>query len=409
VLARLAILRIPAFRNLWLAQSTSAIGDRIVIVALALYVTELTGSATDVGIVLGAQTLPLIAFLLLGGVWADRLPRVWLMVFTDVGRAVLHGILAALIFLDAVEIWHLVVIEALFGTAEAFFRPAYTGLLPRTVPEDRIQEAQAISGVTVNLAELVGPVLATALVLGLGAGWAFALDALTFAVSAWFTLRVRADDRPPPPEARRTLLAEMAEGFSEVRSRPWIWVTIVVFALVVPLGYAPLFVLGPTIAIEEYGSAALFGVITTLFGAGALAGAILGIRWMPRRPMRAAFITAFLWPAFLIGFGALAPLAIVLPLAFGMGLCFSLFDVLWNTAMAERIRPEALSRVSSYDWMGSLVLLPVGFILAGPLAEGSSAAAVTLVGGVLTALLLGAGLIPRDTRTLTRLAGRQSG
>ena len=189
--AYLRVLERPAFRNLWLAQTTSVVGDRLVIVALALFVTDLTGSATDVGLVLGAQTLPFVVFLLIGGVWADRLPRARLMVATDVVRAALHVLLAALIFTDVVEIWHLVVIEALFGTAEAFFRPAYTGLLPRTIPEPEIQEAQALSNMTNNLAELTGPALATALVLGVGAGWAFLFDALTFVMSAFFLTRVR--------------------------------------------------------------------------------------------------------------------------------------------------------------------------------------------------------------------------
>src|SRR5215212_581836 len=183
---RLRVLRHPAFRNLWLASSTSVMGDSIVVVAIALFVTDLTGSATDVGIVLAAQMLPFVAFLLIGGVWADRLPRARVMISTDVVRMVLHTLLAVLIFTDAVEIWQLVAIEALFGTAEAFFRPAQTGLVPRTVPEREIQEAQALSNLTVNLAELVGPALATALVLGVGAGWAFLLDAATFAASAWF-------------------------------------------------------------------------------------------------------------------------------------------------------------------------------------------------------------------------------
>ena len=191
----LRVLRRPAFRNLWLAQTTSVVGDRLVIVALALFVTDLTGSATDVGLVLGAQTLPFVVFLLIGGVWADRLPRARLMIATDVVRAALHVLLAALIFTDVVEIWHLVVIEALFGTAEAFFRPAYTGLLPRTVPEPEIQEAQALSNMTNNLAELTGPALATALVLGVGAGWAFLFDAVTFVVSALFLTRVRVRER----------------------------------------------------------------------------------------------------------------------------------------------------------------------------------------------------------------------
>ena len=123
------------------------------------------------------------------------------MIATDVARAALHALLAVLIFTDLVEIWHLVVIEALFGTAEAFFRPAYTGLLPRTVPEAEIQEAQAISNITNNLAELTGPALATALVLGVGAGWAFALDAATFAVSAAFPPASGRPTRRRPPRS----------------------------------------------------------------------------------------------------------------------------------------------------------------------------------------------------------------
>jgi MFS family permease len=403
VSSHLRVLRRPDFRNLWLAQATSVVGDRLVIVALALFVTDLTGSATDVGLVLGAQTLPLVTFLLIGGVWADRLPRAKLMIATDVVRALLHALLAALIFTDVVEIWHLVLIEALFGTAEAFFRPAYTGLLPRTVPEAEIQEAQALSNMTTNLAELTGPALAAALVLGVGAGWAFLLDAATFAVSALLLTRVRTPDARPAPGDRRTLLADLAEGFGHVRSRPWIWVTVAVFSLAVPLGYAPLLVLGPSVATDSYGSAAVFGIVTTLFGAGALAGGLAGLRWRPRRPMRAAFLVIAGWPALLVVFGVTAPVAVVLVLAFAAGTGFALFDVWWNTAMAERIPPNALSRVSSYDWMGTLALLPVGFLLAGPIADATSADTVMVLGGVLTATVLALGLIPRETRTLRRI------
>jgi MFS family permease len=401
--AYLRVLERPAFRNLWLAQTTSVIGDRLVIVALALFVTDLTGSATDVGLVLGAQTLPFVIFLLIGGVWADRLPRARLMIATDVVRAALHVLLAALIFTDVVEIWHLVVIEALFGTAEAFFRPAYTGLLPRTIPEPEIQEAQALSNMTNNLAELTGPALATALVLGVGAGWAFLFDALTFVASALFLTRVRVREVPPAAGERRTLLAELAEGFQHVRSRSWLWVTVVVFALAVPLANAPLFVLGPTVAESSYDSVALFGIVTTILGAGAVAGALAGLRWRPRHPMRAALLVLAPWPALLVIFGAVAPVAILLFLAFATGVGFALFDVLWNTAMAERIPAHALSRVSSYDWMGSLILLPVGFLVAGPLAEATSPETVMVLGGVLTGVVLALGLIPRQTRMLERI------
>src|ERR1700733_4479996 len=173
---QLRVLRHRDFRYLWLAQSASVIGDCIVIVALALFVIELTGSATDLGLVLAASSLPLVAFLLIGGVWADRLPRHRVMIATDLVRFALHALLAILIFAGSVAIWQVIVIEVLFRTAEAFFRPAANGLLPQTVPEADIQPATAITGISNNFAEFAGPALATVLVLGAGAGWAFALD-----------------------------------------------------------------------------------------------------------------------------------------------------------------------------------------------------------------------------------------
>jgi MFS family permease len=398
---RLRVLRRPDFRNLWLASSTSAMGDGIVIVALALFVTDLTDDPTDVGIVLGAQLIPLVAFLLVGGVWADRLPRARLMMTTDVVRATLHGVLALLIFTGEVEIWHLVVIEAMFGAAEAFSLPAHTGLVPRTVPEDEVQEAQALSSFSYNAADLVGPALATALVLGVGAGWAFAIDALTFVVSALFLARVKVKE--DLPTERRTAIAELAEGFAEVRARPWLWVTVVVFTLAVPVGFAPLYVLGPTVAGDGYDTAAVFGIVTTLSGAGAIAGTLVGMRWEPRHPMRAAFLVLAPWPLMLVAFGISAPLAVLLPLALAMGAGWGLFDVFWSTAMAQRVPAHALSRVSSYDWVGSLLLLPLGYLAAGPLADASSPETVMIVGGALTATVLAIGLVPRQTRSLERI------
>jgi MFS family permease len=401
---RLRVLRRPAFRNLWVASSTSALGDGIVLVALALFVTDLTGDPTDVGIVLGAQLVPLVAFLLIGGVWADRLPRARVMLTTDVVRAVLHALLAVLIFTETVEIWHLVAIEVLFGTAEAFFRPAYTGLVPRTVPAEELQEAQALATFSFNFAELTGPALATALVLGIGAGWAFALDAATFVISAFFLTRVKV--QAERAVERRTVRAEIREGFAEVRSRPWLWVTVVVFTIAIPVGYAPLYVLGPTIAEDGYDTAAVFGIVTTLFGAGALIGAIVGLRWRPRHPMRTAFMVLAAWPLMLVAFATSAPAPLLFVLAAATGAGFGVFDVLWDTAMAQHIPPHALSRVSSYDWVGSLLLLPLGFLAAGPLAEASSPETVMLAGAALTALVLTLGVLPRQTRTLEAAGNR---
>ena len=300
------VLRQRDFRNLLLGQAASTIGDRIVFVALALYVTEI-GSPTDVGIVLAAATFPLVAFLLIGGVWADRLPRHRVMIVTDLIRFGLHAVLAALIFAGAVEIWHLVVIEALFGTAEAFFRPAYTGLVPQTVPEEMIQDAKAAGSTVETVAEFAGPALATALVLGLGAGWAFALDAATFLVSAFLLTRVRPRERGAAP-VRRTLLAELREGYREVRSRAWIWVTVGVFAIALLLSFGPWTTLGPTIAEDHYGSTGVFGLLAAAMGAGTMLGALVGFRWRPLYPMRVGFLWVLSWPAVTVGFALGAPL-----------------------------------------------------------------------------------------------------
>ena len=393
------VLRQRNFLLLFLGQAASTIGDRIVYVALALYVTDI-GSPTDVGLVLAAATFPLVGFLLFGGVWADRLPRHKVMIATDLARFVLHAVLAALIFTGAVEIWHIVVIEALFGTAEAFFRPAYTGLVPQTVPEDRIQDAKAATGALETVAEFAGPALATALVLGLGAGWAFALDALTFLVSAAFLAGVRPRARGASVE-RATVLTELREGWSEVRSRAWVWVTLVVFALALLLCFAPWTALGPTVAEDRFGSTGIYGLLAAAIGAGTMIGALLGFRLRPRHPMRVGMIVVCAWPAVTIGFAAGLTLWLLVPLFVAAGVGLALFGVWWETALAERIPPSRLSRVSAYDWMMSLALLPVGYLLAGPLGEALGESALLAAGSLLATLALAAGVFVRETWAYT--------
>jgi MFS family permease len=435
---QLRVLRHRDFRYLWLAQSASVIGDCIVIVALALFVIELTGSATDLGFVLAAASLPLVAFLLIGGVWADRLPRHRVMVVTDLVRFALHALLATLIFTDTVAIWQLILIEALFGSAEAFFRPAANGLLPQTVPEQEIQQANGLSTLSNNIGEFAGPALATALVLGLGAGWAFALDAATFLISAALLSRVRPRRReatarqiasapapatpapapatPAPATATAAATAasgsgepvgvwsEIRDGYREVRSRSWVWATLAAFCAALFTGLAPWFVLGPVVAREQYGEIGVYGLVSAVLGIGTILGSLLGIGWRPRFPMRAAMLAILLWPVVAVLYAAGVTLYVVTPAMLLGGAGIALFDVWWMTALAERIPPDKLSRVSSYDWMVSLALLPLGYVLAGPLAGALGAVEVLLGGSVLAAIALALGLLPRQTRMLKRFA-----
>jgi MFS family permease len=395
------VLRHRDFRLLLAGETASTIGDRIVFVALALYVTDI-GSPSDVGIVLAAHAVPLVAFLLIGGVWADRLPRHRLMVATDLIRFALHALLATLIFTDAIEIWHIVVIEALFGTAEAFFRPAYTGLVPQTVPEAEIQQAKAATGTVETLAEFAGPALATALVLGVGPGSAFAIDAATFLVSAAFLVRLRPRERGAPA-VRQTVARELREGWTEVRSRPWVWVIIVSFSLALLTAYGPWMTLGATIAEDDYDTRAVYGILAATMGAGTIIGALIGFRWRPRHPMRAGMLLALPWPVATGCFAFGLPVALLVSVFLLAGVGIALFGIWWETALVERVPPHTLSRVTAYDWMGSLALLPLGYVLAGPLGEAFGAVEVLTIGSGIALVALVAALFVREVWLLRRL------
>jgi predicted MFS family arabinose efflux permease len=398
----LRVLRHRDFRYLFLGQSASAVGDQAVFVALALYVTQRTGSPTDLGLVLAAQSAALVALILFGGVWADRLPRHRIMIAADLIRAVLHAVLATLILTGGASVAQMIVIEALFGAARAFFQPAYTGLLPQTISEELTQDARALSESTSNVAVLVGPALGTALVLGVGAGEAFAFDAATFLLSAGLLARVRPRSRGEAPSGGSggSVLGELRAGWREVRSRPWVWATIAAFTGAVLCAYAQWNALAPVIARDHYGGAGLFGVLESVAGAGAVIGALIGIRWRPARPLLTGLLLASVWPLQGIVFALGAPVAVVVSSALMAGFGFSLFAIWWETALVRHVPAHALSRVSSYDWMGSLALLPVGFVLAGPLAGAFGARTVLAVGSALGLVMLALALLPRSTREL---------
>lgn len=397
----LRVLRHRDFKFLFFGQSASSVGDQVVIVALALYVTQRTGSPTDLGLVLAAQSLPLIGLILFGGVWADRLPRHRIMTAADYARAALHGVLAVSIVLGGASVVELIVIEALFGAARAFFQPAYAGLLPQTIPDGLVQDARAMSSITENLAILVGPALGAAMVLTIGAGAAFALDAATFLLSAELLRHIRPRARGEAPAERESVIADLRAGWREVRSRAWVWATIGAFTVAVLCAYAQWYALAPLVSRDLYGSAGVFGLLESMAGAGAVVGALAGIRWRPRRPMVVGLVLTLFWPIQSLAFAGAAPLAVVVALAFAAGLGFTLFEVWWATALVRHIPPQALSRVSAYDWMGSLALLPLGFAIAGPLAAAWGARTVLAVGAAAALAMLMLALLPRSTRHLT--------
>jgi MFS family permease len=373
--SRLGALQEPQFRLLWLGQTASAIGDSLIFVALPFAIIQTGGGAAEIGLVLAAFTLARAVFIVVGGVWADRLPRRLLMLTCDAVRAGVNGFVAFALLTDVMEIWMFVVTSALFGAAQAFFAPASTALVPATISDARLQQANALLQLSRSATNIFGPAVSGVLVTATDAGWVFAVDAASFAVSAAFLAFLRVQPHEPPP--RQRFLADLLDGAREAWSHAWLRVGF----LVAPLGnigIGILFVLGPPIAEDELGGAAAWGLILTGGAIGGLAGGVLALRLRPERPVPVAIVV---W-----SFGSLPLLALVPPLpavaiavgnaAFSLGIVYG--NALWETLQQREIPPGRLSRVNAFDWMVSLIFMPIGQVLAGPLAEGVGEDAVLL-------------------------------
>ena len=363
-----ALLRQREFALLFWGQAVSSFGDRLVMVAMPFAVLSLPGAGLgDVGLVLGATTLSLAVFVLVGGVVADRLPRQLTMLGSDVVRGLAQGATAALLLTDNATVGSLVVLQAVYGAAEAFFRPAVLGLVPQVVRPADIQPAQALLALSMNVAMLTGPLAAGLLVASVGAGGAIAVDAVTFIVSGLTLLRMR----PATGEraAGGSFLADLRGGWREVTSRTWVWAVLVGFSAYHALVLPALFVLGPQYAEEARGGAAAWGVISTGFGIGSLVGSLVALRIRPGRPglvMGLCLAASSAQAAIVV---MPVPTLVVAGLEALTGVTVALCFTLWETALNQRIPQEAQSRVSSFDYLASLTLMPVGYVLVGPVAE----------------------------------------
>lgn len=294
-------------------------------------------------------------------------------------RGGVNALVAAALLTGSMEVWMFVVSSALFGAAQAFFGPASTALVPATVSAPRLQQANALLQLSQAITFVLGPAVAGVLVAATDPGWVYAVDALSFGVSAAFLALMRVPAHEPG--ARQRFLADLLEGAREAWSHVWLRVGFLGAALV-NAGIGVLVVLGPTIADEDLGGAAAWGVILTGGAIGGLLGSVLALRVRPERPVPVAIV---FW-----SFGSIPLLALVPPLpalalaaangVFSLGIVYG--NTLWETLQQREIPAERLSRVNSFDWMVSLLFMPVGQSLAGPLAEAVGEDAV-LVGAAL--------------------------
>lgn len=390
------------FRLLWTGQALSAVGDSLIAVALAFAVLKLTGSATDLGIVFAANTVPRVVLTLFAGVWADRLPRNLVMRSSDLVRAAAQAFVAVDLLTGNARVWHLAAAAAVYATATAFFQPAISGIVPDTVRPEHLQQANALMGLTRSAVGIAGPGISGVLVATVGAGWVYVIDSASFLASA-VSLTLVTVTAAIAREQRTGFFRELAEGWSIVTGRVWLWANFVGFA-VANFCVAAYLVLGPKVALDHLGGAAAWGALSACWASGAVLGSAVSLRYRPGRPL---LVCCFLWilnglqTLFFAGPAPVVVLAVTAVLGgFGLGLG----NTIWTTVLQQQVPRAALSRVTSYDWMVSLLFMPLGFVLAGPLADAYGFRATLLaVGGTLVVLTLAIAAVP-DVRRI-RLGG----
>ncbi len=387
------------FALLYSGQAISLIGDGMFFIAVAFAVLEITDdSPLALGIVYAAGAVPTIAFVLVGGVWADRLERRRVMLSADLARMAIQLVMAVLLLTGNAELWHMIALQGLYGAAQAFFGPASTGMLPQILEPEELLHANGLMGATRNGMSLLGAAIGGVLIEWFGPGTVIGLDAATFAVSALCLLAMH--PKPIAAEPGEPFLQQLADGFRELRRHRWLWLAVLNASLFLMLYVAPLEVIGPLVAKRELGGADVWGFAMAAFSLGAMIGGVGAAALRLRRPIVVSgilFLITGLTPL-LLAFAAPWP-AIAASLGVE-GLAVGVFLAVWESEMQRQIPNELLSRVSAWDWLGSLAGMPIGFALGGVIAE-TTGTDVTLyvmaAAGVLLAVWM---LVSRDVRRI---------
>ena len=386
----------PQYRLLFGSQVLSVLGDRVTSVALPFAVLAVGGDVGDVALTSTAQFLPFVVLAVPAGVWADRWDRKRILISSDVVRLVTQAVAATLLLSGHAEVVHLAVLAAVFGSADAFFAPAFSGLLPTTVSPGNLQPANALRGLSFSLANVAGPVVAGVLIgFAGGPGTALVFDAATFLVSVVLLLPLRsgvvdevaADDEQP----HASFGTSLREGWREVRSRSWVLGYLGGFAAYHAVVLPAIFVVGPVLMADHYDGARSWAVITALFGVGNILGDDLLLMWRPAYALRvgALMLVGASCQAAIIG--SHLPVWGIGLLELLTGICVTGTFTLWETSLGEHIPTGSLSRVSSYDYVSSTGMIPLGNVLVGALAATVgvySALVVMTVVGVAAALVV---------------------
>jgi MFS family permease len=394
----LAVLRHRDVRLFVSARFVTLLGSAIAPIALVFAVLDVSDSARAVGVVLAARSIPNVVFLLIGGVISDRLPRHLVLVVANIVSGLTQGLAAALVLSGHATIWQLAAIQAVNGTAAAFVMPALTGILPSIVDRDELPQANALSGFARSTALVGGGAVAGMIVGFTGPGVGLAVDGLTFLLGAFLLARLTI---PRIERDSSSVLTDLRAGWTEFVSRQWVWVIVLAFCLLNVIFTACYQTLGPVIADDTFGRAG-WGAASACFGAGLIAGGIVMIRIKPRYPLRIGMLAVLLSVPVMVCL-ALAPNTVTIAaMAFLVGISFEIFGIGWETALGQHIPLDKLSRVSSYDMLGSLIAVPAGQLTVGYIATAVGVKAVELYGAALYVVIVLATLLVPSVWRLQR-------
>jgi MFS family permease len=388
----LSPLRQRNFALLWTGATVSLIGDGIYFVAVAWEAYSLSNTPTALAAVGVAWTLPTVVFLLLGGALSDRVDRRRLLLVASLVEALAIGLIGGLAVTGHLSLGALLGLVAVYGAAEAFFNPAFDAIVPTLVPPEQYAAASALDQFVKPLAvQMIGPALGGILVALAGAGTAFLVDAGTFLVAAVTLVAMRVRSTPSErPRSVRATVGEVAEGYAFVRANPWLWGTLAAASLSLLAFYGPFTVLLPFLVKNTlHHGGATFGLIRAAGGPGAiLTAVVMAQTGLPRRCITAMFgawaVESLLLIAFAVATGTWAFVLI----AAAAGALAATGNIIWATLMKTFVPNALLGRVSSFDWLVSIGLIPLSFAITGPIADGIGARATLLAAGGLSAVAM---------------------
>jgi predicted MFS family arabinose efflux permease len=400
---RFPVLAIPDFRLLLIDRLLAPFSNGFSMVGVSFAVLNVTGSTADLSYVLAAQVAPMLVFTLVSGVFADRLRPQWVIIAGNVAVIAGEGTFGLLMLTGRPALAAMICLEALNGIGAAMFYPASQALLPQIVPDTLLQEGSSISRLAMNTGQMLGAASAGLVVAATGPGVALTLCAIGMTGTIPLMLALKGSESlTRAATVSAGMLTELREGWTEFRRHTWLWATVIQYGVVMMAFNGAFLVLGPVVARAHLGGPAAWGAITAADALGLIAGGIVSLRYAPRKPMLFVVASGAALAASPLALALVLPLPVICLVAFGLGTLMEVMMVQWTVEMATRIPADKLARVSSYDALGSMSAMPIGALLAGPLAAAIGVYSTQFAAAAVIVLASALTLIPREIWTIRR-------